>query len=256
MNRIRIDGKTDENESLSNAVKAYLENVKVISQSSEDFSGLQTDILRMLSTLLQLPQLASSFNVAGTKNVAKHLSQISADLEGNYSRWLTLAAWTVVSQYHNHNSLLKPPSDGFDWIRKWKLDQSVTLALVHFGVHDDTARHKTTFMSLAVKFQDWYLADRTKTVSQILRGWFLTPEIRESLKVNFYEDILWYHQESFLELIWWMELTQILKVFSTEESNRVTAAETVLALKDVFKAIQARHQKSFCQVEKLLGEKE
>ncbi|MBA4384434.1 MAG: alpha-amylase [Anaerolinea sp.] len=256
MNRMRLEGNGKNTESLSAAVKAYLQNINEISQSTQDFTGLHTDIMRMLSTLLQLPQLASSLNVAGTKNVAKHLSQLTSDLEKNNTRWLTLTAWIVVSQFHRHIPSGNSPSDGFDWVKKWKLDQSVTLALIKFGVHEDAAKHKTTFMSQGVKFQDWYVDDCTKTVTQILRGWFLTPEIRESLKVNFYEDTLWYHQESFLSFMWWMEITQILKTFSTQESNRVSSAEMVLALKDIFKVMQARHSKSFCQVDRLLGEKE
>ena len=255
MNQMHINRNDKDIELLSSAVNAYLENVREITQHTEDYSGLQTEIMCMLSTLLQLPQLASSFNVAGTKKAAKHLSLLASDLENNNTRWLTLAAWIVVSQFHKHNPHLKLPADGFDWIQKYKLDQSVTHALAKFGVQEDAAKHKTTFMSLAVKFQDWTLTDQTKSVSQILRRWFLTPEIRESLKVNFYEDILWYHQESFMELMWWMEITPILKALSTQESNRVTAAETVLALKEIFKEMLTRHQKSFCQVDRLLGDK-
>jgi glycerol-3-phosphate responsive antiterminator len=53
--------------------------------------------------------------------------------------------------------------------------------------------------------------------------------------------------------MWWMEIISIFKAFSTPESNRVTAAETILALEETFKKIQTRHQKSFCKVDLLLG---
>jgi hypothetical protein len=109
---------------------------------------------------------------------------------------------------------------------------------------------------LAVKQQDWFTKDGSKNFIQILQRWLVTPEIRDAIKVNFYEDTLWYHQESFMELMWWMEIVPILKAFSTQDSNRVTAAETVITLHEIFKKMQTRHQKSYCKVDLLLGNKQ
>ncbi|MDP3682757.1 MAG: alpha-amylase family glycosyl hydrolase, partial [Ignavibacteria bacterium] len=256
MNRMRIDGNDNDLEPLSTAVITYLESIKEITQSFDDFSSLHTEIMRMLTSILQLPQLAKTYDVPGTKNVAKHLSQLSDALDNNFPRWLALAMWSLLSQFHKHIPLLNSPSDGLDWIKKWKLDQSITIALSKFGILEDIAKNKMAFLSLAITHQDWYIEGRNKTVTQIFKGWLITPEIRESLKVNFYEDVLWYHQESFIELMWWMEIVSMFKAFSEPESNRVIAAETVLALKEIFQKMKTRHQKSFCKVDRLLGEKE
>ncbi len=255
MTQLRTEGNLDNIGTLSNAVNAYLNNVKEISQSHDDLSTLQSEIMRMLTTLLQLPQLAKSFEVPGTQNVAKHLARLNADFDKHLSSWLALAAWTLVSQFHKHNSHLNSTSAALDWIRKWKLDQAVNLALIKTGMKEDEANNKMVFLNLAIKYQDWFIEDGKKTVTEILKGWLITPEIRESLKVNFYEDTLWYHQESLLELMRWMEIVPILKAFSAQESNRVTAAELVLALQEVFQKMQARHSKSYCKVDLLLGNK-
>ncbi len=251
--QLRGSPETSDLEPLSSAVNAYLNNVKDISNYQGDFANLQDEIMRLLSPLVQLPQIAKSFDVPGTKNVAKHLAKIDSDLGTNLPRLLSLATWMVVSQFHTQIPGVNSPSDGLDWIKKWKLDQSVLHTLTKMGVREDAANLEILFLSLAVKYQDWFIEDRTKTFSQILKGWLIASDIRESLKVNFYEDTLWYHKESFAELTWWMEIVPIFKAFSTAESNRVTAAETVLALEDVFKKIQARHKKSFCKVDLLLG---
>jgi len=255
MTQLRTEGNLNNIGTLSEAVNAYLNNVKEISQSHDDLAALQSEIMRMLTTLLQLPQLASSFDVPGTKNVAKHLAVLNTDLDKHLSCWLALAAWTVVSQFHRHFSPLESASDGLDWIKKWKLDQAVNLALTKTGMKEEAANNKLIFLNLAIKYQDWFIEDGKKTVTQILKGWLITPEIRESLKVNFYEDTLWYHQESLLELMRWMEIVPILKAFSAQESNRVTSAELVLEMQEVFQKMQARHLKSFCKVDLLLGNK-
>ncbi|MRS02103.1 alpha-amylase, partial [bacterium] len=240
-------------EVLSNAVQAYLNNVKDISNYQGDFSNLQSQILQMLLTLVQLPQLAKSFEVPGTRNVAKRLAKISVDLENSVPHWISLAAWMVFNQFHNCISGLNSPADGMNWIKKWKLDQSLTSSLAKFGMSEDTASHKTLFLLLSVKYQDWFIEDRKKTFSDILKSWMVTADIRDLLKVNFYEDTLWYHKESFGEWMWWMETVPILKAFSATDANRVTAAESVLALEAVFKKIETRHQKSYCKVDLLLG---
>ena len=247
---------SDQQNQLAEAVNAYLNNVKELTQFQGDFSQLQAEIMLMLTTLIQLPKLAKSLDVPGTKNVANHLSKISIDLEDNLPHQLSLSAWILVSQFHKHIPPMNNPCDGLEWLKKWNLDQSVAMALSKSGMTEDSANQKTIFLKLAVKYQDWFIEDSTKDYSQILKSWLITQDIRESLKVNFYEDTLWYHQESFMELIWWMEIVPILKALSTLESNRVTAAETVTALKDIFKKIQTRHSKSFCKVDLLLGKKE
>ncbi len=250
---LRSNNTPKNKELLSNAVQTYLNNVKDISGFQGDTSSLQSEILRMLSTLVQLPQLARSFEVPGTKNVAKRLTKINSDLENNLPRWLSLAAWIVVSQFYKYIPGLSTPADGMNWIKKWKLDQSVANSLSKFGISDDSASQKTLLLSLSVKYQDWFIEVRKKTFSEILKSWMVSADIREILKVNFYEDTLWYHKESFSELMWWMEIVPILLAFSLPEANRVTAAETVLALESVFKKIEARHQKSYCKVDLLLG---
>ncbi|PKO03279.1 MAG: alpha-amylase [Chloroflexi bacterium HGW-Chloroflexi-5] len=252
----RSSDKPDNSQHLAEAVTAYLENVKEISNIQDDLSQLQAEIMQMLTTLLQIPKLAKSLNVPGTKNVSTHLKKISTDLNENYSRTLSLTVWVLVSQFHKHISTLSSPSDGIDWINSWNLDQSIKIALSKSGISEDAAEHKTAFLKLAIKYQDWFIEGCTMNHSQILKGWLITPDIRESLKVNYYEEILWYHQESFMELIWWMEIMPIMKAFSDQESNRVTAAETVISLKDIFKKIQTRHQKSYCKVDLLLASKD
>lgn len=246
----------DNTSNLSTAVNLYLNKVKEISQFSGDLSALHTEIMQMLSTLTQLPQLVKSLNIPGTINAAKHLSRINTDLENNYSRWFSLVAWILVSQFHTHLPKVNTPTDIVSWMKNNNLDQSICLALGKLGVKEDSTINRITFITLAVKYQNWFIEDRTKTYAQILKSWLNTPDIREALKVNFYEDTLWYHQESFLEWMWWMEIAPILKDLANQKSDRVSAIETVLALIDVFKKIEARHQKSFCKVELLLGKKE
>lgn len=240
---------------IEDALNAYLNNVKEITNYQGDLSNLQAEIMRLLSTLVQLPQFAKSFDVPGSRNVAKQLSKVNADLEKDLPRWLSLATWMVVSQFHTQISGLRSPSDGLDWIKKWKLDQSIMHAFSKLGMSEDAASHKMLFLLLTIKYQDWYIDDHNKSYIDILKSWLITSDLRESLKVNFYEETLWYHKESFVELMWWMEIIPIVKAFSTSESERVTAAETVLALDDLFKKIKSRHQKSFCKVDLLLGKK-
>jgi len=180
---------------------------------------------------------------------------MAADIASNFPRSISLCVWILASQFHHHINSLNSPADGIDWINKWNLDQSIKYALLKSGFSEDDAIHKITFIKLAVRQQDWFTQENSKDYSKILQTWLTTPEIRDVLKVNFYEDILWYHQESFLELMWWMEFVPILKAFSTKESNRVTGTETVLALQDIFKKIQTRHKKSYCKVDLLLDNK-
>ena len=255
MNQLRTNSNTNDLNSLSNAVNAYIENVKEITQSSCDFSNLQSDIIRKLGTLLQFSQIAKSYEISGTKNVAKQLLLLSKDLDSNQPQWIVLATWCLLSQFEKYQPQLKSTEDSVNWIKKWKLDQSVEMALTKSGIQEEIAQDKTKFLLLAVKYQDWFAGERTKSVSQILKSWFINPEIRESLGVNYHENTLWYHLESFTVWIWWMEIVPIIKVLTTQESNRIAAAETVLVLKQDFQEIQARHLKAECQVDKLLGDK-
>ena len=77
-------------------------------------------------------------------------------------------------------------------------------------------------------------------------------EAQAYLGVNRYQDVLWYNQEAFDELLSWLYITAAVDLTTATEQTAQLAAERLQACHDVIKQLQKAEKASDFQIEKLL----
>jgi hypothetical protein len=107
-------------------------------------------------------------------------------------------------------------------------------------------------IKIGIRHQGWYTLAGAESEKQLLRKWLSDSTIQNFLKVNRYNDILWYNREAFGELLTWMQTIALV-----EGQKRLlassTVAETLLGTHEAMKKYKALDKKSGYQVLKLIG---
>ncbi len=89
-------------------------------------------------------------------------------------------------------------------------------------------------------------------VAKIMENWLADEEVRRYLKINRFEDVLWFDKERFESFVWWMVL---LAAFGSASGPRASASlmvERLLLVQSVAGKLLEAEEKSGYQVAKLL----
>lgn len=239
-------------DSMNEKTSALLNGVSDYSKGKGNLSELQAEIVRLLEALVQLPQMDHSFAVSGTKNISKILTKLVNEPLRNKARWYTLSAWVIFSRIGKVLSPRNYVTSSLACLDEWKLEYLFADVCRTQGISEADIQRSFEMLRLLILFQDWFKDHHKKPISEILQIWFSSIEVQIYLKFNRFEGTLWYDHEAFQEFIWWMEIIPILQTQSKQATNRVTIAETILALDELFKQITTADKKSDCKVEKLI----
>jgi hypothetical protein len=236
----------------SKKIEPFLDGIISITRTVSNRNIVRNKMIRSLESVLNIFSVRSNFVIPGTKQMAAALQPIQQGASGSKSRWFTLVAWAVVAHLGLLTNLNDPENQTLTWMEEWSFIRTLEEILQSYGFPHSEIQQCTLSLCLAVKFQDWYQKSKNETTEAILKKWFSTPEIQSYVKVNRYNDVLWYNREAFNELLWWMAVIPLLQSQSDEKIDQATIIETVLGTFEIIKKLKARDKKSGYKVEKLV----
>lgn len=237
---------------LDGKVYQYLKGISDLSGGKSDFYSLKDEIVDALITILQIPFLGEKFSAPGTEQIQKKIKSLVDGTQNSPTRWFTLIAWALLGKIGNLASDHKPIISTMAWLEDWELDQPLMEKLRIVGVSEQDVQMFRSILRVSILYQDWVEQYRNISIEELLESLFTSLDIRRFLKVNYFEDILWYDRDAFEELLWWLQVIPLIKEKTRSFSNLTSLAESFLQVDEIIKKIRNRHTKSQCQVDKLL----
>jgi len=251
-NALQSQSNLELNRQIKEKIREFVRAGKEFANAAGYNSPLEEEICRLMQALLQLPGLDKAYTDAGMQKTGKYLSALTGKLLRDKSRWSTLVTWVLISRLGKLIPYASYPETSLAWLDEWCLNQPLGETLRKMNVPEQEIQESFSFLSLAIRHQNWFQEYGKKPVKTILKNWFTSLDIRACLKVNLFEKVLWYNRESFQEFLWWMQIVAILQHQSDQTSNRVSLAETITDLKQKMKKIETLDQESDYQVDLLL----
>jgi hypothetical protein len=182
--------------------------------------------------------------------------------EAGYPVWGALFAWAI-SHRLGCIQTANTDEDTHDWallsrawIDEWLLGKVIAQALQDLGSDEGAAWRAVDVVRLLTEHTAWYLpASEEKPGAQaVLQGLLKDSLVQAFLKVNRYLGLLYYNQESYDELLWWLFATCTVQVSAAAQEQEAEQAEQS-ALLDAYQLIRklaAAGEKSEYLVDKLL----
>lgn len=265
---------------------------KVIKQVETDFSelldevknmfGFETknrtlisEITRKLDAVLRLPILSDRYPLKKSKPYQSALKLIDRKLDSQPANWGTVFSWLFV---HNLGKLERPKNGYAEISRGW-FDEWLLSRIVEEALHALTGSHeqheRLDLIRILVSYQNWFdqippapsakvekggkkapTPKQTKIrsaayrlMSQLLKD----PDVQKYLNVNRFQEVLWFKDETFDELVEWLFVLAVIDVTSKANVTRSKAPTLILERYEVIRQLQEAKAKSDHQVEKLLA---
>jgi glycosidase len=235
---------------------ALLGEIRHYTGAAGDVENLTAEILQDVKTLLALPGLeklddpklapAAAYLLNG-KATSPALSNDDLPV------WGALLTYIITRKL---GKLLNPSPEGTaeqsrSWIDEWMLSKIMRQALLDLGADEGRAEHLTGLVRLLTGQQNWYAEATTpasranKALQELLRDGLVQRYIGE----NRYQDTLWFNQESFEELLWWLFAIALLDLPTSSVKPQAAIAERFAVVQKLMEAEAG----SGYQVEKLLA---
>ena len=239
-------------ESIQPKLEIFLKASTKITQTNKNIEELQKQIIRSFRALVNYPLLEKSFTATGLHSIRKILGN-SADLESQspIRRLVTLAIILFGKLAYSTDQI----ETDFYWIEEWKLDQPFIDKLRSMRISEQEIKNQSQLLRVMIPLQNWYKKNGQQKVVDLLRSWLSNPLVQTYLKINRFENILWYDHQAFQDFLWWLEFLPILNQSAEEDANLTSIGETVLGVHQLIAQIRKLDEKSECQVEKLLSNK-
>ncbi len=155
------------------------------------------------------------------------------------------------------------------WFDEWLLGKRLQNVLGKLGLDEGQKWEARQLVALLVAQQSWYFSEdgspddlqggppagraNKNRVHHLLRRLLKSADVQQFLKVNRFNEILWFNKENFEKLLWWLFSVAVIQITSQPKVVKTKAAK---AIADVFAIIdkwrQAEKESEF-KVEKLLS---
>jgi hypothetical protein len=253
--------ETEERDALADEVEERMLRVVQKIQSFADGGGeaeaIARGVRRELDAAWSLPAAESRLPVS--ESAAQYLREGPAGtpnvgFDDGTESWSTLLGWLFT-----HSLGRAADGDAFaqisrSWLDEWLLGKITAAALQELGLDEGTAWWRVSTIKVLTAHQRWFeieAADEGRAY-QVLHAWLEDEEVQRFLRVNRYQDVLWFNAEAFQELLWWMFVTAATAISANHDGTAEEAAEAIAGCYRLVETLQQAEAASDYRVERLL----
>jgi glycosidase len=205
-----------------------------------------------LQSILALPSLHELDR--DNRQLQAAVTMVNEGLDENPAVWGALLAWAVTLGL---GAMLDPGSNdragaerSRTTIDEWFLGKIISSALEELEVPQATARRAVATVKLLLSSHRWFeRAGRTGAAHRLLQQMLAQPEAQAILGINRYRGILWFSQESFAELAWWLLTVATVEIAADADGE---VSERILTAYQLIERLRRAEKSSGYQVDQLL----
>jgi glycosidase len=233
-----------------------------------DTASISTQFGQELTALLNIACIRERFPLEKSRKYASAVKFLQSGPPGQAALPLgTAAVWGTLLAYLSTRKLgLATGAEQNDeqsrtLIDEWLLGKIIATTLIDLEVPEPDAWRFVATIKILVSHQNWldWNGKPKERVYSHLRDLLKDFEVQRYIGVNRYQDILWFNQESFEQLLWWLFASSVIDL-TVDQSGTPAAdgepaaqvAQLIIDNYDIIKRLQKAEQESRYQVERLL----
>ena len=110
-----------------------------------------------------------------------------------------------------------------------------------------------TIIKQMTSHQSWFETPELEQTYQLIEALLSDNEVRQLLRVNRYQDVLWFDKRAFERLLWWMLVVAVISIRADATRTPTEAATAIDQAYRTVTQLRAAAEASGYQVEKLLA---
>jgi glycosidase len=184
-----------------------------------------------------------------TQKATKFLKS-GLDKEDN---WLALYGWLFTHNLGKLTGSLDFEDVSESWLDEWQFTRILAHVYQQMGLNESKAWKLVGTVKTLIYLQRWYDQDGIKPIDQMLGKWLGNINVQQFININRYQDVLWFNQEAFDNLLWWLSVLAVLDASSRENATATQIYETLLGANQVIEMLRKAEAASGFQVQKLMS---
>ncbi|MFZ5918564.1 MAG: alpha-amylase family glycosyl hydrolase [Chloroflexota bacterium] len=198
--------------------------------------ALAQEMRRHLAALLRLPVLEALLPMSETPETAEVVSYVKTNLPDPTFLWGCLVSWWGVRSLGRLSGEVAFESQSRSWIDEWLLGRVMATTLQDLGMESQAAWRAVGLVKLLTSHQRWCAVKGPSLYGRafaLIETLLRDDEARQWLGVNRYQGVLWFSQQAFEELLWWLMLLVVVQpdldaLPPTEMTERVLGCYQIL----------------------------
>jgi glycosidase len=233
-----------------------------------DVHTLSDQFRQEIKALLDIVPLRERFPLEKSRKYASALKYLKAGppglaalSAGTAAIWGTLLGYLSTRKLGEATRADEPNEQSRTLIDEWLLGKIIATTLQDMGLPEADAWRAVATIKILVSHQKWIDQEqkRKNRAYNSLHGLLNDFEVQRFIGVNRYQDILWFNQESFEQLLWWLFASTVIDLTAgqaampeAENEQASLVAQSIVEHYDLIKQLQKAEHESRYQVEKLL----
>ena len=164
---------------------------------------------------------------------------------------VTLLAWALCSQTGRLSKRDEYTVQSLSWLEELQLNKPVADTLRNMHTGESESQNLQLLLRIGISHQDWYEVTKKESLQGIMKNWFADPEVQNFLRVNRYQEVLWYNREAFNDFIWWMAVLALCKHAADPATDSTSLTEVILHLKEITTELRKIDEKSGYKFDRL-----
>ncbi|MFW9903924.1 MAG: alpha-amylase family glycosyl hydrolase [Candidatus Thorarchaeota archaeon] len=189
---------------------------EVVKYSSGEFSDsdLNNVIISKIRCLTQLRKSANQLTLS--PDISENFIDYFNDNFPANTDWNIILAWVFV---HLLGKIVDPHHyelQSRSWIDEWGLGRIIEWTIKDFYEQPQSVLEAIILIKILTSHQNWYLSDEIIEYQpvQIMKGLMTDLEVQSYIQTNRYQDILWFNQEAFENLVRWLFIISLINIVS------------------------------------------
>jgi hypothetical protein len=225
-----------------------LQEIKQFTENTGAEAPIAREVRDELEAILRLPELRSS--LAGDQAA---IAEVQAGLAENPSSWDTLFGWAFIHALGKITGSADFAEQSRSWMDEWLLGRIVDATLRELGDDQQQAARSVMVIKRMASHQSWFETPELDQAYQLLEVLLSDTEMQQLLRVNRYQDVLWFDKHSFERLLWWMLTVAVVSLSAGDQKAAADSPTTLGQAYSTITQLRAAAEASSYQVEKLLA---
>jgi glycosidase len=225
-----------------------LREIKQFTESIGDEGPIAREVRDELEVILQLPVLDRRLALDQAA-----IAEVQAGLAGNTGSWGCLFGWAFTHALGKITGGVDFAEQSRSWMDEWLLGRIIAGTLRELGDDEQQAGVSVMVIKRMTSHQSWFETPELEHAYQLLEALLSDTEVQQLLRVNRYQDVLWFDKHAFERLLWWMLAVAVVSISAGAGTAAANPAGTIGEAYRTITQLRAAAEASGYQVEKLLA---
>ncbi len=215
-----------------------MDGIELFTGSANERERLHQELRAGLRLALSLPTLEERYPLPGSKKyqqAVKYLQQGSSVQEE--STWALLFSWLYLHNLGKLSENVNFETVTSDWMQEWLFNRVFTDTIQSMGASEERVIEQAHILKILVTQQCWFdklvrpAAEQVSAppfLKNLMETWLADSDIQQYLKINRFEDVLWFNKDRFKSFVWWMVFLAVMSSVSRQRTSASLLVERLL----------------------------